>query len=152
MSPEEIEGKINEENKRRTTTPEKEPHNPKIKAAKPKASEKTANMPNPYVIPNNLRKPFRIPFKLNASVITPLSKAVSHSAAQATSKTSATSDNISKKTSQGKSNSKLKTELNTNTRDEQILETDIFFVKRIACVILHLCRKRAFLLLEASLA
>jgi hypothetical protein len=38
------------------------------------------------------------------------------------------SDNISKKIFQGKSNSKFQTELNTNTRDEQILETDIFSV------------------------
>ncbi len=128
MNPEEIEDKTNEENKRKTSASEKEPHNPKTKAAKPMASEKTSNMPNPYVIPMNLRKPFRVPLKPNASVITPLSKAVSHSTAQATSKTSAMSDNISKKIFQGKSSSKLQTELNANTRDEQTLETDIFSV------------------------
>jgi hypothetical protein len=68
MSPEENKGKINEGNKFKAATPEKERHNPKIVATKPKASGKTANMSNPYIIPSNLRKPFKIPyFKENIS-------------------------------------------------------------------------------------
>jgi len=128
-SPQKNEDEMSEGSNRKATTPEKELHNPKKITATPKALGKTSNTSTSYVIPNNLRKPFRIPYKLNASVITPLSKAVSHSVAQATSKTSLTSDNnISKKTSQGKTNPKQQTELNIATRDAQILETDIFSV------------------------
>jgi hypothetical protein len=85
-------------------------------------------MSHPYVTPNSLRKPFKIPYKPKASVITPLSKAISNSVTRATSKLPVAPSGTSRKTSQTKFKQTFQIEPNVVNGAEDILESDIFSV------------------------